>query len=270
MVDYRSLGEVWMKFLVINGSPRRENTWKIVERVKSTLSDMEDNLEFDEIDLIEENIPYCMACYNCFTNGEEYCPHSNQIKPIVEKMFQCDALIITSPVYALNVTALVKNLIDHLAYFYHRPAFFESKAMIIVTTAGAGKDKVGNYLDETLRNMGYNERYKLCFVHSHDGKGCLPLKTKQKIDKETKKFYYSIKSGKLSSPSMKAMLMYNVWRAMAYNRHIPLDSSYWEDNDLINHEFNPKVPCNFIKKIPFKIFYKIMLRFLKNNEVKSE
>ena len=259
-----------MKFLVINGSPRRENTWKIVERVKSTLSGLEDNLEFDEIDLIDENIPYCKACYTCFTTGEEYCPHSEKIMPLVEKMFKCDALIITSPVYALNVTALVKNFIDHIAYFYHRPAFFESKAMIIVTTAGAGKDKVGNYLDETLRNIGYNERYKLCFMHSHDSNGYLPLKTKEKIDKETIKFYNSIKGGKLSSPSMKALVMYNVWRAMAYNNHIPLDTKYWRDNNMIDYEYNPKVPCNFIKKIPFKLFYKIMLRFLKNNTVKSE
>lgn len=27
-----------MNYLVINGSPRRENTWKIVERVKDTLN----------------------------------------------------------------------------------------------------------------------------------------------------------------------------------------------------------------------------------------
>ncbi|WP_409198031.1 NAD(P)H-dependent oxidoreductase [Methanobrevibacter acididurans] len=32
-------------------------------------------------------------------------------------------MILTSPVYALNVSALMKNFIDHTSYFYHRPYF---------------------------------------------------------------------------------------------------------------------------------------------------
>ncbi len=259
-----------MNFLIINGSPRRKNTWKIVERVKDTLNNLDDNVTFTEIDLIDEEIPSCRGCFSCFTNGEHTCPHSKIIQPIVKAMIESDGLIITSPVYALNVTGLMKNFIDHLAYFYHRPYFFEDKAMVVVTTAGTAHKKVGKYLDETLANWGYNERYKLCFVHAHDAHGYLPLETKQKIDKETTKFYNSIKEKKLSSPGMKALIMYNVWRAMAYNAHIPLDNKYWVENRLIETEYYEKVPCSIIKKIPMKIFYKIMLRFMKNNNVKQD
>jgi len=263
---------VWheMNILIINGSPRRKNTWQIIERTKQTLKNRDNNITFTEIDLINENIPPCTGCYNCFNNGEETCPHANIIQPIVEQMKTCDGLIITSPVYALNVTGLIKNFIDHLAYFYHRPYFFEEKALIVVTTAGAGNKKVGNYLDETLENWGYNQRYKLCLVHAHTQQGYLPLKTKEQIDKESIKFYESIKNHTLKSPRMKALIMYNVWRAMATNAHIPSDHKYWVENNLIDSEYSTKVPCNFIKKIPMKIFYKIMLNFLSKNSVKNE
>ena len=259
-----------MNFLIINGSPRRVNSWKLIERVKDDLNDLEESIGFDEIDLIKENIPFCTGCYSCFTNGEETCPHASIIQPIVDKMVNTDGIIISCPVYALNTTALLKNFIDHLAYFYHRPYFFEKKALIVVSTAGAGHKKVGNYIDETLRNMGYNERFKLCFVTSYDKSGYLPLKTKQKIDDKTNKFYQSIKSKQLKSPGLKAMFYYNLWRSMAKAGSIPKDREYWVENDLINYEFYPKIKYNVLKKVIFKVFYKILSIMMSKLTIEGE
>lgn len=259
-----------MNFLIINGSPRRKNTWQLVERAKETLSSIDDTISFTEIDLINEEIPACTGCYNCFNHGEDTCPHANKIQPIVERMKTCDGLIITSPVYALNVTGIIKNFIDHLAYFYHRPYFFEKRAMIVVSTAGAGHKKVGKYLDETLANWGYNQRFKLVFTVAHDKHGYLPLDTKQKIDKESIRFYRSINENTLKSPGMKALVMYNVWRAMAKTGTIACDHDYWINNHLIEYEYYDKVPCSIIKKLPMKIFYRIMLNFLGKNSMKQE
>lgn len=231
-----------MKYLIINGSPRHGHTWEIVTRVKNTLSTTDTNTTFTHVELIDENIPYCRGCFSCFENGEDSCPDSDKIGPIVDKIRECDGLIITSPVYALHITALLKNFIDHVAYLYH----------------------------ETLRNWGFNERFKLCLIDVHDTNGYLPLNIKEKIDKTTLKFYNSIESKKLKSPSMNALFMYNMWRAMAYNNHIPCDHDFWVENDLINHEYHPSIPCSFIKKIPCKIFYKLMLGFLSKNSVKKE
>ena len=38
-----------MKYVIINGSPRRKNTWKMVEQAKKNL-----NGEFEEIHLMKE------------------------------------------------------------------------------------------------------------------------------------------------------------------------------------------------------------------------
>lgn len=270
MYKYKIKGNDRMNFLIINGSPRRKNTWQIIERTKQTLTSIDEGCTFTEIDLINEDIPVCLGCYNCFNSGEDTCPHAESIQPIVKEMMECDGLIITSPVYALNVTGLLKNFIDHLAYFYHRPYFFEEKALIVVTTAGAGHNKVGKYLDETLENWGYNQRFKLFFTAVHDKNGYLPLDTKQKIDKESIKFYKSVQDNTLKSPRIKALIMYNTWRAMAKNGIIKADQKYWIENNLLEHEYCDKVPCSTIKKLPMKIFYRMMLKFLGNNTVENE
>ena len=108
-----------MKYLIINGSPRKQTTYEIIKEVKSNL-----NGEFEEIQLIEEQIPICVGCTNCIMLGEDKCPHFDKINPIINKINECDAIIIGSPVYALNVSSILKNFFDHTAYFYHRPEFF--------------------------------------------------------------------------------------------------------------------------------------------------
>jgi len=227
-----------MKYLIINGSPRKKNTWAIVNRIKNNLEG-----DFDEINLSECDIPICKGCFNCFMNGEEYCPHRDYIKPIVEKLMDCDAIIMTSPVYALNVSALLKNFLDHTAYFYHRPEFFTKKAIVVVSTAGAGHKKVANYLDETLRHWGVNKVYKLSVACGEKDS----LET-DKIDKTAKKFGLDVKSGKIHSPKWGDIIFFDVWKVMALKDDpIPADKKFWFDTGLVNHDFSPDVKLGFVK-----------------------
>ena len=119
-----------MKYVIINGSPRKKNTWAIVKHIQSNLE-----ATFEEIHLKDYNIPLCNGCYNCILKGEKYCPHFDKINTIMDKLKSADAFIIASPVYAMNVTAILKNFIDHTAYLYHRPEFFTKKALVVVSTA---------------------------------------------------------------------------------------------------------------------------------------
>lgn len=242
-----------MKFLIINGSPRKKNSWSIVKQVKTNLKG-----EFEEVHLASEKIPLCHGCFNCIMEGEDKCPHFDYINPIVEKIRECDGLIVATPVYAMNVTALLKNFIDHTAYLYHRRAFFDKKALVVVSTAGAGQKKVAKYLNETLRHWGFNKVYNIAMACG----GKEHLETKE-IDKISKKFYNDLKSGKLHSPKFIDVLYYNVWRAMALmDEPIPADARYWQETGLINHDFSPKVKLNFIKKIFAKFMFFIFKRVI--------
>ncbi len=242
-----------MKYIIINGSPRKKNTWAAVKQVKKSLKG-----EFEEIQLMKENIPMCNGCFKCIMEGEEKCPHFDIVNPIIEKLKNADGLILTSPVYAMNVTGILKNFFDHTAYLYHRPEFFSLKVLVIVTTAGAGHKDVAKYMDETLRHWGVNKVYKISFACG--GKDSLDTKA---IDKIAKRFSDDVESGKLHSPKMMDIIFYNVWRRMALSDDpIEADKIYWQQSGLINHDFAPEVKLGIFKKlfskIMFAIFKKVM------------
>lgn len=243
-----------MKYLVINGSPRKKNTCAVIKQIKSNLEG-----EFEEIHLQREKIPLCLGCYNCITEGESYCPHFNQVNAIIEKIRSCDGIIIGSPVYAMNITALLKNFFDHTAYLFHRPQFFTKKAIVVVTTAGAGHKKVANYIDETLRHWGVNKVYKIAMACG--GKETLDTK---EIDKVSKKFSNDLKSNNMHSPKFGDIMFFNVWKAMAKSDNpIKADEKYWKETGLINGDFSPDVKLNFIKKGFSKVMFFILKRVIK-------
>lgn len=242
-----------MKYVIINGSPRKKNTWSVVEQVKKNLDG-----EFEEIQLAKEKIPICNGCTNCINDGEDNCPHYERIKPIVDKMKDSDGIIIASPVYALNVSALLKNLFDHTAYFYHRPYFFEKKAMVIVTTAGAGHKKVSKYIDETLRHWGVNKVYKLAFAL-----GDKDHIESEKINKTAIKFKNDVESKKLHSPKAMDIIFYEVWRVISSKSDgIKADVEYWHETGLVNHYFSPKVKLSIFKKIFAKLMFNILKKVM--------
>jgi hypothetical protein len=171
---------------------------------------------------------------------------------------EADGIIITSPVYALNVTALLKNLFDHTAYLYHRPRFFTKKALVVVTTAGAGQKDVSKYMDETLRHWGMNKVYKLALKCG--GVDTLDTKT---IDKVAIEFGKDVESGKLHSPKPMDIIFYEVWRAMSLKGHIEQDKKYWHETGLVNEDFAPEVKLGIFKKVFAKLMFNIMKKVLK-------
>lgn len=240
-----------MKYLIINGSPRRKNTYSIVKHVVSNLDG-----EIDEINLIQQKIPMCVGCHNCVIESETKCPHFETVHPIVERIKKADGIIITSPVYAMNVSGLLKNFLDHTAYFYHRPMFFDKKALVVVSTAGAGEKKVANYIDETIRHWGVNKVYKITVKCG--GKDHLEAK---EFEKTTQKFKRDMESEKLHSPKFMDLIFYNVWRAMSLSEDpIKPDKEYWHDTGLVNYEFAPVVKLNMIKRIFAKLIFFILKR----------
>ena len=243
-----------MKYLIINGSPRKKNTWMIVNQAKSNL-----NGEFEEIHLMKEKIPMCNGCFNCMFEGEDKCPHFDIVNPIINKIRDCDGIIIASPVYAMNVSGLLKNFFDHTAYLYHRPEFFTKKALIIVSTAGAGQKNVAKYIDETLRHWGVNKTYKIAIACG--GKDTLETK---KIDSAALKFKKDIDSEKLHSPKFMDLIYFNIWKALACSKDpIKADKEYWFKTGLVNYDFGPGVKLNIIKKALSKVMFFIFRKVMK-------
>ncbi|SCK04757.1 azoreductase [uncultured Clostridium sp.] len=69
---------------------------------------------------------------------------------------EADSLIITLPVYSMQLSGLLKNFIDHMSYNFHRPRFYNKKALIITTTAGAGHNDTAKYIKSVMYYWGMN------------------------------------------------------------------------------------------------------------------
>lgn len=55
-----------MNYLIINGSPHKGNTWMLVEQIKKDIAPLSPESAFEEIHLMDLNLPFCTGCSLCF------------------------------------------------------------------------------------------------------------------------------------------------------------------------------------------------------------
>jgi multimeric flavodoxin WrbA len=266
-----------MKCLIISGSPSKSYQWdgkqtgsftaKLTEHAAGVMNLMGE-VEYAEIRLADVKIPPCVGCYRCFTYGEQYCPHAKQVQPIAALMREADALIFSSPVYVMNVTGTMKNFIDHMAYYCHRPFFFGKKAMVVSSTGGGGAKKVCKILAETLDFWGYAKVYRLPVTRM----AAVDPNPKmiEKTTKVAEKLYEDIVSGRAHQPSIKKLFYFAIWQAMNSNEDaLEADVRYWRDAGLTQGYYPPVVKLNPFKKVCAVVIQKLArlgMRIMRSRE----
>ena len=249
-----------MKILIINGSAHRGNTWKLAEYAKKYLSECDNKIKFEEIHLIEEKLPFCIGCSNCFRKGYEKCPHYSIVGKIVEKMDEADGIIFVTTTYNMRETALLKNFFDHLCFMLHRPHFFESKALIITTVGAVGGGDAVKSVMKTLKGIGFNKCYTF-YKSSLSWNAYKPdNRTLTALNKTVKKFYRDVKSKRLYSPDISLLIPYNLFRGMslAYvpgTEYATKDGEHWTEECRMNSVYSPKIKVPFYKMIVGQLFY---------------
>ena len=97
------------KVLILSGSPRKNGNSDILcdEFAKGA---MEAGHEVEKICVAEKKIGYCRACYAC--RGTGICAIKDDMADILQKMIDCDVMVLASPVYFYSIDAQLKALID--------------------------------------------------------------------------------------------------------------------------------------------------------------
>ena len=126
-----------MKVLAIMGSPRKGDTYHLTQRVEERMRALGD-YEFEYLWLRDLDLGLCRGCYGCLWRGDEACPHHEIVAEVERKLLAADGVIFASPVYALDMTALLKNLLDHLTHHMHRPCFFDQRVLLVCTAGAMG------------------------------------------------------------------------------------------------------------------------------------
>ncbi len=123
-----------MRVLTIIGSPRKGHSYRVVQQIERRLT-QNPKVQFEYLFLSQLNLQICRGCYVCQSRGEQDCSLKDDRAELVNKMQEADGVILVSPAYTANVTGLMKNMMDRIAYTAHRPAFLGKPAMLVATAS---------------------------------------------------------------------------------------------------------------------------------------
>ncbi|OED30413.1 flavodoxin family protein [Methanosphaera sp. WGK6] len=115
-----------MKFYAVNGSPRGKNTSELISKTIDGLKDElvkngvdTSSIEIEEVDLYKINFKGCMSCFSCkLIDGPFYgtCPINDDLKELLEDIWNADGLVIGSPIYFGHITGETQSFIERLLF----------------------------------------------------------------------------------------------------------------------------------------------------------
>ena len=96
-------GDKTLDVLVFIGSSRNEESWtyKIQKLIEAKMNSIRPTI-FDYVFIERVGLPFCDGCLHCVTVGEHSCPDFAKVGPIAQRMDECDAMILASPVLQLT------------------------------------------------------------------------------------------------------------------------------------------------------------------------
>lgn len=104
--------------MFFNGGPRKN--WTTVKMMESAMKGASDaGAEVELIHLFDYEFTGCKSCFACKlknskTNG--VCAIRDTIRPVLEKAYDADVIVIGSPVYLSNPTGTTKAFMERLIY----------------------------------------------------------------------------------------------------------------------------------------------------------
>ena len=109
------------KVIVLNGSPRKNfNTAKLLKEAQKGA--IEAGAEVEYYNLYDINFKGCISCFACKRKGATtncVCAVKDDLRPILEKCIQADAIIIGSPVYFSYPTGEFRSFLERLLFPVH-------------------------------------------------------------------------------------------------------------------------------------------------------
>ncbi len=242
------------KILIINGSLRNGQTDRAVEIFKDKLGS---GFEYEVLKLRDMDIKNCKGCALCLHQGEGSCPVKDDLPLVIEKMDKADCIVFATPNFALNVTWIMKNLLDRLAFVYHRPRFFGKVFSSIVTQGVYGGGQLNKFFKTTAEFWGgiYVKGTVLTLV-SAAYKPSAPWseKEQQTVEKEMVKLAGRLKkalSGKLlPSPSLFRLMIFRFTRsAHKYGKEDNMDFRTYRDKGWFESDYFYPVRLGPVKKL---------------------
>lgn len=109
-----------MKIIAINGSPRKNgNTCVLLNKAVEGAQSI--GAQTERIDLYDLDYKGCKGCLACKAKiGESlgHCAVNDDLKSVLEKIDKSDGLILGSPIYLGDITAMMRAFLERLVFQY--------------------------------------------------------------------------------------------------------------------------------------------------------
>jgi len=256
------------KILVIMGSPRKGNTFRACEELREIL-EQELPVEFEYLWLKDVNLQPCKGCLACFSEGEARCPNRDDAPFIEQKMHNADGVVFASPVYGMNVSGQMKTFIDRLSYVFHRPRFFDKKALLLTTAGVLGNDEVLKYLDTVARIWGFEVAGKLGLVTATPVPPYRIERNRKAIARSAGEFATALRRPVRKSPGLYDIIIFRGQRgAFSQLAEVsPADYQYWKEKGWFDRgtRYFVDVPIN-----PLYHAIGILVEWFSKREIKKD
>lgn len=251
------------KVLVIMGSPRKGETYKVLQRFEEELGKIEP-VEFETVMLAKVGLKDCTGCHNCITRGQEVCHEAQKIKELQNKMLAADGVILATPVYNQHVTALMKKFLDYFTFLWHRPALFGVKVMGLASGGGMFTP-VFKFLRMNATNWGARWVGELGAPHYES----LTDKYKAKVDKsfrvKAREFLRAMDEKVLPRPTLGQLIWFNMWKMNAEvgKNHTVKDFEHWSETGWFQKNYYYDARINPVKRAAAGLVTKLMRAFMR-------
>jgi multimeric flavodoxin WrbA len=246
------------KILVILGTQNKKGAGaKTVEIFNSKFDSTK--YSFETVFLSDYEINSCRGCTVCFK--QEKCIIKDDVGYIVEKMKSSDAIIFVTPIYAMNISGLLKTFIDRISYMLHKPALYEKHSYIIITTDVGGFKPISAYMKYMMNAFGiYNTGYTGVLAKFIKKDENYQNKISDTMTVEAEKFKTLLNRGKNYKPKFTQVLRFHLWKTSAImKKNLYLgDYRYWEEKKWLDKDYYYPIKINIIQKIILKIIQKII------------
>ncbi|MFC1860809.1 flavodoxin family protein [Chloroflexota bacterium] len=131
-----------MKVVAITGSSRPAgNTNYLVDQALDEIASK--GFETEKICLSQHRVNPCLGHEDCATY--KVCTQNDDARWILEKLYNADGIILSSPVYYYNVSAQMKALIDRNYFYYNRKIRMKASCVGLIAICG------GDGTEHTIR-----------------------------------------------------------------------------------------------------------------------
>lgn len=149
-----------MNLITINGSPRKNwNTHTLLKKAMEGAASRGAQTEL--INLYELSYKGCISCLGCKRNDGASigkCVINDDLKPVLEKIALCDALLLGSPIYFGEVTGAMRSFLERLLFQYI--SYEKERAPYFNRRIQTGFIFTMNAPESALEKIGYTDTFK--------------------------------------------------------------------------------------------------------------